>query len=211
MEKKSNNSYIIFAAILVVIDQVSKLAIKGFDFFGISHQGLDYGQLIPVIGDLLQITYIENPGMAFGISFGWGKIFLSLFSIFASIVIFILLKRITDAHKGVKIGISLVLAGAFGNLIDRVFYGVIFGESPLFYGRVVDFVQVDIPDISILGTYYSHFPVFNVADSCVTVGVITLLIFNKYLPTTEELFKKSRKNQSKNETSDELSLKSDEF
>lgn len=185
-EKKSNIRYFfILSIILIIIDQATKLYFKGFNFLGINHIGLDYGAQVPVIGTYLQWTYIENAGMAFGIEFGWGKIFLSIFSIIASIFLAYLLIKIKEEPLPIRIGFSLIFAGAVGNLIDRVFYGVIFGEAPLFYGRVVDFIQVDIPDIAFLG--WQYFPIFNIADSCVTVGVVFLIIFHSKLPDFENL------------------------
>ena len=77
--KNKVNWYFIIAILLVFLDQATKLAIRGFTFAGIEHDGLMIGQMISVIGDFLQITYVENEGMAFGISFGPAKIFLSLF------------------------------------------------------------------------------------------------------------------------------------
>jgi signal peptidase II len=76
----------------------------------------------------------------------------------------------------------LILAGAFGNFIDRMFYGVLYGEGPLFYGLVVDFIQIDIPDIQLGQFAYTHWPVFNIADSCVSIGMILILSYNRYLP-----------------------------
>lgn len=178
----------IIVILLVLLDQATKLYFKGFNFLGIEHKGLNYGEQVPVIGTFLQWTYIENAGMAFGIEFGWGKIFLSFFSVIASIFLIILIKKLEGYSLGVRLGFSLILSGAMGNLIDRVFYGVIFGESPLFYGRVVDFIQVDIPDIHFLG--WEYFPIFNVADSCVTIGVAFLIIFYNKLPDFKDLFTK---------------------
>jgi signal peptidase II len=66
-----------------------------------------------------------------------------------------------------------------GNLIDRVFYGVLYADAPLFYGRVVDFIDFDFFDFSILGYQLTRWPVFNIADAAVTVGVIMLLIFHR--------------------------------
>lgn len=193
--EKSSRLYFIIALLLIAADQATKLAVKGFNLFGIRHEGMNYAESIPVIGSFLQWTYIENPGMAFGIEFGWGKIFLSLFSIVAGIALGIYLKRISNAHVGVKIGIMLIFAGAVGNLIDRVFYGVFYGTHPLFYGHVVDFIQVDIPDVNFLGLFYTHFPIFNIADSCVTCGVITLLLFHSYLPDTRTIFFKRKETE----------------
>ncbi|MCL5992150.1 MAG: signal peptidase II, partial [Bacteroidetes bacterium] len=152
--------------------------------------GMGIGESISVIGDFLQITYVENSGMALGITFGTGKIFLSIFSIIASIGLAYYLYKLEGFSMWVRIGVMLIFAGAFGNLIDRVFYGVFFNESPLFYGRVVDFIQVDIPDINFWNIHYTHFPVFNVADSCVSVGVVLLLIVHKKIPTFNDVFKK---------------------
>jgi len=188
--RENNNIYFIASILLIIFDQSTKLAVKGFNLFGWHHQGMYYGESIPIWGTFLQLTYIENPGMAFGIEFGWGKIFLSLFSIFASIALGYYLYKITFAHKAVRIGISLVFAGAVGNLIDRVFYGVFYGTQPLFYGHVVDFIQVDIPDINIMGVNYTHFPIFNIADSCVTCGIILLILFHNKLPGIKEILGK---------------------
>lgn len=205
--KKTNRSFFLFALIMILIDQGTKLYFKGFNFFGLEHEGLGYGELIPVFGDFLQFTYILNPGMAFGMTI-IPKIILSLFSILASIGIAWYLSKIIKAHYFIKLSIALIFSGAVGNLIDRVFYGAIFGENPsvmmmnsidtfvyekvlqgfpLFYGKVVDFIQVDIPDVSFMGLNYSHWPVFNIADSCVSVGVVLLIIFNKHLPNISDL------------------------
>jgi len=92
------------------------------------------------------------------------------------------LRVISNANRWIRIAIMLILAGAFGNFIDRMFYGVLYEEGPLFYGLVVDFIQIDIPDITIGTLTYTHWPVFNVADSCVTSGMILLILFNKHLP-----------------------------
>ncbi len=185
-EKKNKYYYFyILAALLVLFDQFTKLLFK--DIFGIANIfGLqnDYAPSgsIPVFGDFVQFVYVENEGMAFGITFGSFKILLSLFSVVASAALVYLIYKIKDSHFAVKLGFALILAGATGNLIDRCFYGLIFNEGPLFYGRVVDFIQVDIPDIRLFGRQYTHFPVFNVADSCVTCGAILLILFNKKIP-----------------------------
>lgn len=186
--KKSIVWCFILAFLLIALDQCTKLYFKGFSLFGIEHHGVGYGAQIPVIGTFLQWTYIENSGMAFGIQFGWGKIFLSLFSIIAGTFLAYLILKLKDFSFWIKLGFSFIFAGAVGNLIDRVFYGVFFHEGPLFYGRVVDFVQVDIPDIGFLG--WRYFPIFNIADSCVTVGVIILILFHQKLPEFHQIFPK---------------------
>ena len=71
----------------------------------------------------------------------------------------------------------MFLGGAVGNLIDRVFYGLFYGYASLFHGQVVDFIDIDLPDISILGRHLDRFYVFNIADAAVSVGVVLLLIF----------------------------------
>ncbi len=194
LEKNDNKARLFFltAFLLIIFDQLTKISVKGFNLFGFKHEGFYLGEAVEVWGDFIQFTFVENAGMAFGISFGAAKIFLSLFSVFASIALGIYLYKIRFFHPGVKTGIMLIFAGAVGNLIDRVFYGVFYGESPIFYGKVVDFVQVDIPDVDFLGLYYTHFPVFNVADSCVTVGVVFLLLFNSKIPSFSEVFPKKK-------------------
>lgn len=184
---------------MVILDQITKISVKGFDLFGLHHKGMRLGDSLSVIGDFIQITFVENSGMAFGISFGAGKIFLSLFSVFASIALIYYMIKITKYDKYIKLGFALILAGAVGNLIDRVFYGVFYNEGPLFYGNVVDFVQVDIPDIDFMGIHYTHWPVWNIADACITIGVILLLIFNKRIPTFQQLFGKNTNKKTSNE------------
>lgn len=188
--KKNTWCYYIISFFLISFDQITKLLVKGFNFLGIEKTGFELGESYNLIGDTVRITFVENTGMAFGISFGPAKVVLSLFSVAASGFLVYYLYKLSEFSKFVKLGIALILAGAVGNLIDRVFYGVLFGYAPIFYGKVIDFVQIDIPDIDFLGIYYTHWPVFNVADSCITVGVIVLLLFNKHIPSFSQVFKK---------------------
>ncbi len=199
MNNKANRNYFTLAIVFILLDQITKVLVKGFNLFGFNHEGFNYGESISVLGDFLHFTYIENPGMAFGISFGAGKIFLSLFSVVAAAGLGWYLSKITFAKRAVKLGITLIFAGAVGNLIDRVFYGVFYGEMPLFYGKVVDFIQVDIPDIDLFGLYYSHWPVFNIADSCVSVGVVVLLFVHNYLPNLDTIRPKKIKEKTTEE------------
>lgn len=173
--------------IIVLIDQAAKLFIKGFDipFLHLRHLGILLGTSYPVIGDFLRITFIENPGMAFGIDVG-GKLFLTIFSIAASIGIFVYLFKIRQEALVIRLALALILGGAIGNLIDRVFYGVIFGEGSLFYGKVVDFIDVDFFNIDFLNFHINRFPVFNVADSSVSIGVVMLLLFHKRFTSVED-------------------------
>lgn len=167
---------------VVVIDQLSKLYVKGISIpsLNINFPGMFYGEKIDVIGSFFRITFVENPGMAFGIDLGISsKLFLSLFSIFASIGILYYIFKIRKEGFAFRLSLALILGGAVGNLIDRLFYGVIFGYAPLFYGKVVDFLDVDFFDIDFFGYNYDRWPIFNVADMAVSIGVILLLIVSK--------------------------------
>ncbi len=170
-----------------VVDQLSKLFVKGISipFLGINWKGMAYGESVNVIGDFFKITFVENPGMAFGITVGDGsKLLLSLFSLFASIGILIYLYKVRNQKLVLRVALALILAGAVGNLIDRMFYGVIYDYAPLFYGKVVDFFNVDFWDFTIFGHTYDRWPIFNVADAAVTIGVVILIFFHKEV--TEE-------------------------
>ena len=155
--------------------------VKGIDIpmFGISFQGMPLGNSIPVFGDFLRITFIENPGMAFGIEVVDGKIFLTLFSILASVGILFYLYLMRSEKLLFRLSLALILGGAIGNLIDRVFYGVIFGESSLFHGKVVDFIDMDFFNLNFLGFQLSRFWVFNIADASVSIGVVMMLLFHR--------------------------------
>ena len=159
---------------------------------------------IPVFGDWFQLRFVENQGMAFGLSFGGniGKLILSLFRLLISgfliyYVINLIKKEKVDAL--VLSIFSLIIAGALGNIIDSCFYGIIFSESTIYevatafpaeggysqflYGKVVDmfcFELFYIPKwVPFWGGVHFFPAIFNIADSCVTVGLIGLLIFNK--------------------------------
>jgi signal peptidase II len=152
---------------VVFFDQLTKLLIKGASVLGFP--GMPIHSSKPFIGEIVRITYVENPGIAFGINFPALKVFFSIFSGIAAIAIFIYVQR-HGSKMGFwdRLGLVLIMGGAIGNLIDRCFYGVIFGEERLFYGHVVDFVD--------FGYKANWFPVFNVADSAVTVGVSILVL-----------------------------------
>lgn len=165
---------------IVVADQIAKLAVKGFSipFLNLYHAGVPVGSSTAIFGDLLRLTFIENPGMAFGIDLG-GKLFLTIFSLFASVGILVYLYRIREEPFVIRLSLAMILGGAIGNLIDRVFYGVIFGEGPLFYGKVVDFVDIDFFNLDFLGFHMTRWPVFNIADAAVSIGVLVLLVFHR--------------------------------
>ena len=166
-------------------------------------------QSIPVFGNWFFIHFIENPGMAFGLEFGgeMGKLALSLFRIVAIAFIAIYLRKLIkeQSNRGLIICVSLVLAGATGNIIDSAFYGMIFSESPPFspqtatmfppgggyssflHGRVVDMLYFPLIDttwpswVPWLGGDKLQFfrPIFNVADSAISVGMATILLYQK--------------------------------
>ena len=168
------------SVIVVLLDQATKLMIKGSPWHWLPFEGMPYGHSFPIIGDIVRITYIENPGIAFGINIPGFKVFFAVFSIVASLAILIYLQRnLQKLRMGERIALALVLGGAVGNLIDRVFYGVMFHEQPLFYGRVVDFID--------FGIHRNMFPVFNVADSAVTIGVSVLVLLMMRHKQTEPL------------------------
>lgn len=159
----------ILGILLVVIDQVIKVLVK---------TNMSLGEVIPVFGNWFRLCFVENEGMAFGMKFGGlvGKVLLSLFRIvltgFLIWWISKLVKR-TDTPVGVLVGLTLITAGAFGNIIDCFFYGIIWPELRLagapfgfMFGKVVDMFSA---------TFFP--PVFNFADSCVTVGAFYLILF----------------------------------
>lgn len=174
---------------VVVIDQVTKLLAKGISipFLKINIEGMHYGQSVDIFGSFFKLTFVENPGMAFGIEMGEAsKLFLSIFSIAASVGILIYMLKLKESSSSVKTALALILGGAVGNLIDRVFYGVIFHYAPLFYGSVVDFFNMDFFDFTIFGRTYERWPIFNIADAAVTIGVVMLLIFHKSVEGEKE-------------------------
>lgn len=173
---RSAKWYYAIATGLIVIDQLLKFLVKGGTVFGFHRQGMYLGESFTLIGDAVRITFVENPGMAFGISWGSGKVILTLITIIIAAALGVIVYIKNDAPRTERTAYMLIFSGAVGNLIDRMFYGVWYGEGPLYEGKVVDFLQVDIPDIVWLGVEYTHFPVFNLADSCVSIGVVLMLI-----------------------------------
>ncbi|WP_294080510.1 lipoprotein signal peptidase [Proteiniphilum sp. UBA5384] len=194
MRSSTRNRWVAIAVVLAVllIDQLSKIWVK-------THMGLY--DIINVFS-WFKIYFVENNGMAFGIEAG-GKLFLSLFRIIAVVFIVIYLGRLIrqNYRAGFIACVALILAGASGNIIDSIFYGVIFeasypghvaslvpwgeGYASLLHGRVVDMLYFPL----ISGTYPDWIPfvggkeflffrfIFNIADSAITVGVILILLF----------------------------------
>lgn len=138
-------------AFVFALDQLTKRAVQS---------SLSPYQSKPVIQDFFHLTYVTNDGMAFGLSMPGGRSILLILSILLTIFIFWFLWQERNGHALVRIGLALILAGAFGNLLDRVLYG-----------KVVDFLDFMIGDF--------HWYIFNVADSSVTIGMI-LFIFHSF-------------------------------
>lgn len=189
---------IYLSIVIVLLDQVTKLLVKGFSipFLNFNYDGMYYGQSIPIIGDFFRLTFIENPGMAFGFDPGISfKLPLTLFSLFASIGLIIYLYIIRNNRFSLRLSVALILGGAIGNLIDRTFYGVIFSYAPLFYGRVVDFFDFDFFNFTIFGINYDRWPIFNIADASVTIGVLILLFFYKNGKQNENIDEKEEETE----------------
>lgn len=203
------NRLIFFFAFLIIADQVLKIYIK---------TTMLIGERVLVFPHWFYIHFTENPGMAFGMEFGgeWGKLALSLFRIFAVIVMswYLLFLRKKGASAGLLVSFTLIIAGALGNIIDSAFYGLLFsnsyhsvaeflpqsgGYAGFLHGHVVDMFYFPL----IEGFYPEWFPgiggqrfiffspIFNLADSYITVGVIIVLIFQKpFFGFMQELEKK---------------------
>jgi signal peptidase II len=161
---------------IVIIDQVSKFFVKGINlpFIGFVSKGMKQGQSIDLIDNFFRLTFIENPGMAFGLELG-SKQLRSVFTIIASIFIIYFIYKNREEIFYLRFSLALILGGAIGNLIDRIFYGVIYGSDKLLQGNVVDFFQINIPDIKIFGKVFYSWPIFNVADIAVSVGFVLIL------------------------------------
>ncbi len=173
---------------VVLADQITKLYVKGISIpkLGISIPGMPYQSSINVIGDFFKITFIENPGMAFGLQIG-GKLFLSIFTIFATVLLFFFLYKNRTEVFLLRLALAFILGGAIGNLIDRVFYGKIYDYAPFFYGRVVDFLHLDFPNFTIFGKTIYSWPIFNIADISVSAGFLMILLGYKKIFHKEEV------------------------
>lgn len=185
--------FVIFFVLL--LDQTLKFWIK-------TH--LYLGEEINIAGRWFIIHFTENPGMAYGMELGgsYGKLFLSLFRIVAvGGIIWYLMDLIKKkAPSGLLISMSLILAGALGNIIDSVFYGVVFSDSSMEIGRFLpanggyaSFLHGKVVDMLYFPIIESHFPtwfpffggesfvffrpVFNIADSSISIGVALILLF----------------------------------
>ena len=141
-------------------------------------------QSIPLIGEWLRFTFTENPGMAFGIQFGPPGT-VAVLSVLATGLVIYYLVQVRTLYWPYRASLALILGGAIGNIIDRVFYGVWLGYGELFTGRVVDFIHVSLwqglvpPGVPLIGgSYMELFPIWNVADMAIVIGVVGVLTFH---------------------------------
>ncbi len=183
---------------ILLIDQILKIWIKTN-----MHLGEEYN----VIGNWFIIHFIENNGMAFGMEFAgeFGKVFLTVFRIFAIGTLGWYLNKLVkkQTNFGLILSFSLILTGALGNILDSVFYGVLFSESTFFsvatflpegggYAGLLHGKVVDMFYFPIIESYYPDWvpfmggkdfiffrPVFNIADSAITIGVLILILFQR--------------------------------
>ncbi len=163
---------------VLVVDQATKVAVR-------LNMSATPRQSFGVIGDWLKFTFTENPGMAFGIMPGSTAV-VTACSITATILIVIYLLRVRSGYAPYTTCLALILGGAVGNIVDRLFYGMIFDYAPFFQGRVVDFIHFNlwsglVPESVPLigGQFLALFPIFNVADIAICGGVVGILVFQK--------------------------------
>lgn len=200
----SNRSKVLLVVLTVglvlLFDQWLKIYIK---------TNFSLGQSVMLIPDWFELHFTENPGMAFGLKFGGksGKIVLTLFRLVASVIIVFYIRGLIKekAKTSLIVLVSLILAGAVGNILDSLFYGIIFNEStyhqvasymsdeggyaPLFMGKVVDMLYFPLIDtlwpewIPYMGGERFQFfrPVFNIADAAISTGVFSIVIFRNRL------------------------------
>jgi len=195
MSNRTKALLLIFS--ILIVDQIVKIIVK---------TNMVIGDEIPVLGNWFRIHFLENNGMAFGMEWGGktGKVALSVFRMVAIVGISWYLDSIIkkNAHTGLILSVSAIIAGAAGNLIDSAFYGMIFGESwhtpavlfpegggysSFLHGRVVDMLYFPVidshwPDWSAFRpgqTLIFFRPVFNLADTSITTGVLAILVFQK--------------------------------
>ncbi|MGI6509449.1 MAG: signal peptidase II [Erysipelotrichaceae bacterium] len=152
---------ILFVMLLVLVDQSSKIVMKAISKI--------HPESFTVIKDFFYITYAENTGAAFSILRGQRWFFVTMALIVSVLIIYYIIKHKPKTLE--KISLQLILAGAIGNVIDRVVYGY-----------VIDFL-----DFYIFGY---DFPVFNIADSCITIGAILLIITELFIEDKRHLWKK---------------------
>ena len=170
MKLSQGKKLLLLGIVLVVIDQVIKYLVK---------TNMELGEQINVIGQWFRLCFVENKGMAFGMSFGGqvGKFLLSLFRIVLSGFLIWWIRSLTrkETPVGVLVGLTMITAGAIGNIVDSLFYGMIWDYAPFMFGKVVDMFFFPLIRDGERVIFFS--PVFNFADSCVTVGAFYLALF----------------------------------
>lgn len=164
------------SAVVVLLDQATKAAVLQF---------MHRQESIALFGDWLRLTFTENPGMAFGITVGPPGM-VTILSIIATLLVAGYVYQVRNDYAPYRWSLALILGGALGNIIDRVFYGVWLDYGELFMGRVVDFIHVSfwqgfIPQsIPVFGgAYLELFPIWNVADMSIVIGVVGVLLFHR--------------------------------
>ena len=192
MKLSKGSKLLILGILLVVIDQIIKILVK---------TDMQLGETINVIGDWFKLHFVLNKGMAFGMAFGglWGKVLLSVFRIvlFGALCWWISsLAKKEQTPVGGLVGLTMITAGAFGNIIDCLFYGIIWPETVMpgapfafMFGQVVDMFYFPLFDYKLPWMEYPRTffgAVFNFADSCVTCGAIYLLLFQYRFFAKEE-------------------------
>lgn len=205
MDRKTTIALVVSLGV-IVIDQWSKFWVKTTMYLG---------QEYKIAGNWFYIHFTENNGMAFGMEFAgeYGKLFLTSFrvvAVFGILYYLIYLLKRKETHSGLIVCMSLIFAGALGNIVDSVFYGVWFndsyhqiasfipeagGYSNLMYGKVVDMLYFPLMSGSypewlpiVGGDPFMFFrPVFNIADTAISTGVISVAVFqNKFYDKKEE-------------------------
>lgn len=161
---------------VVVVDQFSKWVVL---------QNMHRHQSIDLLGDWLKFTFTENPGMAFGIEYGVPGL-IGVVSILATLLILVYTIKVRHIYKPYSTSLAFVLGGAVGNIIDRVFYGKILYDEPFFVGKVVDFIHVNVWRGTVNeavpffgGKFMALFPIWNVADMAIVLGVVGILYHQK--------------------------------
>jgi signal peptidase II len=178
--------YFLLALLVIAIDQLSKYLVH-------KHMTPGMPDEIPLIGHWLKLHYTLNPGMAFGVELPppYGKLLLTGFRLLAvgGLGYYIVHLWRSRAHQGFIACMALILGGAVGNLIDSICYGVVYHNAPAgspskwFFGQVIDMIYVDIYEGFVPaawplvgGKYVSLWPIFNIADSSIFVGVALVLL-----------------------------------
>jgi len=163
------------AGAVVLLDQATKAAVLEFMY---------REQSIPLLGDWLRLTFTENPGMAFGITIGPPGT-VTILSLVATTLVAAYVYQVRNDYAPYRWSLSFILGGALGNIIDRVLYGVLLDYGTWFTGHVVDFIHVSlwqglIPrSVPIVGgSYLELFPIWNVADMSIVLGVVGVMMFH---------------------------------